>query len=86
MHMQNVYITVLFSPSLTVPGHSSCLQCVGQCDIVGPDVKLPLVKADDSAQHLAGVNTHTHSQVCPHLLIHKPTKGRMNNREKKHLM
>ena len=80
-----VYITVLCKPSLTIPRHSSCLQCVGQCDIIGPDVKLPLVKADDSAQHLAGVNTHTHSQVCTHLFIHKPAKGEMNNKEKKYL-
>ena len=58
--------------SLHIPWDSSCLHSVGQVDIIRPQIKLPFMKANQSTQHRAGVDTYTHSQVIPRLLLDIP--------------
>lgn len=53
------------------PRQSSCLHHVGQCDVIGPDIILPLSEPQNPAQYAARMQTHTHVQV--HL-------GRFRNR------
>ena len=55
-----------------IPWDSSCLHGVGQVDIIGPQIKLPLMKTNQSTQHRAGVDTYTHGQVIPCLLLDIP--------------
>lgn len=58
----------LLEPQVS-PRHATRLHVVGQCDIMGPDIILPLLQPDDSAEHTARVHAHTHVDVhtcgCP---------------------
>lgn len=46
-----------------LPWHATSFHVVSQCDIMGPDIILPLLKPDDSTEHTARVHTHTHVDV-----------------------
>ena len=45
------------------PGNASSLHVIGQCDVIGPDVKLPFVDAQDAAQDGSRVDAYPHVQV-----------------------
>lgn len=48
---------------------------VGQRDVIGPDVKLPLSQAQDTAVYPAAVNPHTHVHVHACYLPDQPGDG-----------
>ena len=60
----------LLQPHIS-PWHATRLHVVGQCDIMGPDIILPLLQPNDSAEHTARMHAHTHVDVhasgCPEL-------------------
>ena len=47
-----------FSPRKSSPFH-----VVGERDVIGPDVELPLPQTENSAVNSAGVNAHAHVHV-----------------------
>lgn len=47
---------------------------VGQCDIVGPDIELPLDQAQYAAMHPPSMDAHTHVHVHGHYLTHQTAK------------
>ena len=55
-----------------VPGQARSLHDIGQGDIVGPHVILPLAQAQDTAEHPARVQPHAHVQVHLSGLGHRP--------------
>lgn len=57
------------------PRLASSLHVVGQCDIVRPDIELPLPEAEDTAVHSPAVNSHTHVHVHTCHLPDQPGDG-----------
>ena len=67
-----------FTPALPTshsPWHPRSLHGIGQSDVIGPDIKLPLVDSNDPAQHRASVHAHMHVQVIVSVSGHSPTEG-----------
>ena len=65
---KSIYLTVkgLFGTEkflFYLPRFSSGFHVVGECDIVGPNVVLPLAKAQNTAQNTSWVNPDTHIQM-----------------------
>ena len=54
------------------PRKSSALHVVGECDVIGPDVELPLPESEDAAVNPAGVNPDPHVDVDPGHLPDQP--------------
>ncbi len=59
----SLYCSYFFLIFIFSPRHPSRLHPVGQCDVVAPDVELPLPEADDAAEDVAGVHAYTHVDV-----------------------
>lgn len=55
-----------------LPRDPSGLHLIRHCDVRGPNVKLPPLLAENSPQHGAGVDAHTHVHLCLGLLAHVP--------------
>ncbi len=58
-----------------VPWKALGLHGIGQCDVIGPHVKLPLVQANEAAENGAGVEPHPHVEVVARLLLDIPASG-----------
>lgn len=54
-----------------VPGLTARLHLIGQGDVVGPNVKLPLAEPQDTAVHPAAVDAYTHVDVDAGHLSHQ---------------
>lgn len=54
------------------PGLAPGLHLIGQSDVVGPDVELPLPESQHAAVHPAAVDAHSHVHVDPGDLSHQP--------------
>ena len=67
--MTNLFLP---TPRPHLPRHAPCLHGVGQCDIVGPDVKLPLVQTNETREDRASVDTNTHTQVIASVRSNTP--------------
>jgi hypothetical protein len=59
--MLNFFVTAFKCQYL--PRNTSRFHVVGQGDIVGPDVELPLAQSQHAAQHVARVNSNSHVNV-----------------------
>ena len=60
---------IMNSPSLPTRLH-----IVGECDIIWPDVILPLAEPEHPAQHPPRVNSHPHVQLHVRRVHHGPTE------------
>ena len=59
-----------------IPWYTSSLHSIGNSDIIGPDIKLPLVQTDHSTEHRPSVDTHSHAQIKASLFCHTSECGR----------
>lgn len=64
--MVGVQLRSIICPPRCSPRDAPALHVVGQGDVIGPDVELPLSQAEHAAQHGAGVDADPHVQI--HLL------------------
>ena len=65
-----------------LPRHSARLHPVGEGDVVGPDVELPLPEADHPAEDVARVHADPHVHVRPRRLANGPKKKTLGERER----
>lgn len=62
-----------------VPGLAAGLHLIGQGDVVGPDVELPLPEPEHPAVHPAAVDAHTHVHIhAGHLSYQSAQKQKYN--------
>lgn len=59
--------SIIFISPQCSPRDASALHVVGQGDVIGPDVELPLSQAEHAAQHGARVDADPHVQI--HLCV-----------------
>lgn len=62
-------------PNSHSPCLASSLHVVGQRDVIGPDVELPLPETKDTAVYSPAVNSHAHVHVHPCHLPDQPGDG-----------
>ena len=81
VHLMHALMCVrpISSPCLA-PG----LHVVGQRDIIGPDVKLPLPESQHAAVHPPTVDAHAHVHVDPRDLSHQPAQHTRSLRRQQH--
>jgi len=53
-----------------IPRQSAALHRVGKRDVITPDVILPLLESQDTAEDAAGVDAYTHVQIDARRLAH----------------
>ena len=58
----------------SIPRCSSGLHGVGESDVIGPHIKLPLVQANEPTKDRARVNPDTHVQIVACLLTNEPRR------------
>jgi len=65
-------ISGIVSPSVGthLPGDTAALHVVGQCNIVAPNIKLPLSEAKDAAENVARVDADSHVNIYAGRLTH----------------
>jgi hypothetical protein len=60
------------------PWYASTLHIVGQRDVIGPNIELPLAQPEDSAVHASWVDADPHVDVdachVTHQSVARPTK------------
>ena len=57
----DLWMSLLRASPWDAPG----LHVVGQCDVITPDVELPLTQTQDSTQDIAGVDADSHIHIEP---------------------
>jgi hypothetical protein len=57
-----------------IPGDAGALHVVGERDVIGPDVELPLPEAEDPAVDPPRVDPHPHVHVHARHLSHQPAQ------------
>lgn len=68
----------MYSSIKNLPSNASALHVVGERDIIGPDIELPLAQAEHDAVHAAGVDAHAHVHVDRHYLADEATEREKN--------
>lgn len=56
-----------------LPWNPSALHVISECNVVAPDVELPLSQSENSAVNATGVNADSHVDVHRHHFPHKPS-------------
>lgn len=60
------------------PGFTAGLHVVGERDVIGPDVVLPLAQAQHAAKHAPRMDAYTHVQLDICRLNHGPGEDTMS--------
>lgn len=66
-----------------LPGLAPGLHLIGEGDVVGPDVKLPLPEPQHAAVHPAAVDAHAHVHIHAGHLSYQSAKKEKKEEEKK---
>lgn len=55
-----------------LPSHATAFHMIGQCDIIAPNIELPLSQAKHTAQYIAGVYTNSHVHIESGCVAYEP--------------